>query len=701
MDKDNPLKIGVGFISAALLLMIIDYLIIINPEFLVDTMLGDIIISLVKNHRETITYTFIGLSIVTWMVSGYSQDVTKKIEKSVYSKFVALIIFVFSLFVILTINPGNVVLYRILWPIAILSYLFHGFIISVLFKKPREDLEDEFSFKPTKVLHENEFSFNWKSDKGEYINVVNPFQGNLIIGGAGAGKSYTLIKPMIKTAVEKHYTGVLYDFKAPELTEYLVSCFKERSKSPEYKKWMKAHGLTEDKRKIRIVNLRNPNYSHRINPISPKYMEEISFANEYAITILLNINKEWITKRDFFANNAIAYLAGIFWYLKSEFPDQCTLPHAVTIALQNSKRVLTMLRANDEVAGIIATLTTAMDNKAEGQIAGAVSSLQDPVRSLFTPEMFWILSGNDFSLSLNDPDDPAILCLSNDAELEQTYSPVLSLIATVCMKLMNKKKQRHSMFMLDEAPTIYIPSLSKLPATGRSSQIATIYCAQDISQLESQMDDKKAREIIGNLGNQFWGMVNDVKTAETVSKTIGKREKLMKSLSDSKSKGASKGKTEGENQSLQMHELIRPDQVMGLKVGQFVGKVTAVEEGESNIFNVKPSITPVKDSYESKIIAECNNERIEKDRMREVMKRNFDKIIKESKELVDAMSRFAVNDGYGVEEVIFPEHFNQKKQRVLTIWGSPFDGSDDESGKESLEKRLARVSVSDDADSLM
>jgi hypothetical protein len=43
---------------------------------------------------------------------------------------------------------------------------------------------------------------------------------------------------------------------------------------------------------------------------------------------------------------------------------------------------------------------------------------------------------------------------------------------------MNQQGKRHSFFLLDEGPTLFIPKLDQLPATARSNKVATIYMAQ-------------------------------------------------------------------------------------------------------------------------------------------------------------------------------------------------------------------------------
>ena len=442
---------------------------------------------------------------------------------------------------------------------------------------------ERFGLKNETRKIENSDSFNWKGkdDNGRtgYINITNPFQGILVIGGAGAGKSYTVAEPITDQAVGKGYTGLLYDFKFPVLTKEMHKAFIN-------------HGVKD--RKLWIVNFRDMERTHRVNPIHPDNMPVSAFANEYTLAVLKNLKKDWIQKQDFWADNAIAFLKAIIWFLKKNEPQICTLPHAVSLALSEYPKVLNVLAQDQECNGMIRSLITAHELEAESQVAGVVSSLQTPIDKLNTPEIFWVLSGNDFSLDLNNPEDPSVLCIGNDPELQDTFSPVISLIATVVMKKINQQKKRRSFFMLDEAPTIFIPNLHNLPATARSNKVATIYMAQDLSQMEMMYGKEQARVLIANLGNQFYGMVNDSTTAEHASKIFGKAEKKVETTSSSTSSGKSSSSSKSKSYSFQEKELVPASEIMNLPLGKFVGKVTG---SKNPLFKLKPHIEKDHSEY--------------------------------------------------------------------------------------------------------
>jgi type IV secretory pathway TraG/TraD family ATPase VirD4 len=175
---------------------------------------------------------------------------------------------------------------------------------------------------------------------------------------------------------------------------------------------------------------------------------------------------------------------------KEEHPEICTLPHIVNFIQSDTTQVLETLRKNDLSARLISSILTAHDRKAEGQLAGVVGTLQIALNKINIPEAAYILTGDDFSLDLNDPADPKMLIVGNSPQMKETYSPLISLICTVALKMMNADNKCPSVVLLDEAPTLYIPNLEDVPATGRSRKISVVYMAQDFSQ----MTDKYGKE---------------------------------------------------------------------------------------------------------------------------------------------------------------------------------------------------------------
>lgn len=314
------------------------------------------------------------------------------------------------------------------------------------------------------------------------IFLNNPFRGVLILGGAGAGKSVSIIEPLIYQAVEKQYAGLLYDYKFPELARHLAQAYRlaERPGVPGF------------------VNFEDLSRSNRVNPLA--LMPNVSYAQEYAGAVFANLVPESISKPDFWTRSAEAILAAVFWFLHEHHPEHATLPHAVAFLLLPIEDVVRALSTDTQCAGLVASVRQAVDSKSANQLSGVTSTLQLPLAKINVPEIAWVLSADNFNLNLNDPENPRWLCIGNSPTLAETYSPVLSLIATSCIKHLNQQNKAASMVLLDEAPTLYIPKLDNLPATGRSNKVATVYAAQDLAQMIDRYGPTKADTLLANFG---------------------------------------------------------------------------------------------------------------------------------------------------------------------------------------------------------
>lgn len=405
-------------------------------------------------------------------------------------------------------------------------------------------------------------SYSFNTDKGT-LRMDNIFRGLLIIGGAGSGKSKSLVEPIIRQAGQKGFTGIVYDYKFPTLAEVVNGAYPDGSADPS--------GIQKY-----FINFVDLSRSHRVNPLSPELLENASYARELAGAIITNLDPQAARKRDFWIQSAEALLTGTIWYLREERPEFCTLPHAVSLLLTHDRRqLIELLQGNEQVAGMIASVASAIDS--ENTIGGMFATLQNQLSVLNTPEIFWVMSGQDLTLDLNNPQSRKILVLGNNPSLSNTYSPLLSLIATAALKQLNQAEKSPSMVLLDEAPTIIIPKFDQLPATARSNQVATIVVAQDLAQLEDRYGLTQTETIISNLGNQAYGRTTNPKTAERISKLFGKEDRMYESRSVNMGDGRG---SVSRSQNLQQRERIEAQDTMRLPTGVFAGLVAEGNQQE-------------------------------------------------------------------------------------------------------------------------
>lgn len=392
------------------------------------------------------------------------------------------------------------------------------------------------------------------------IHLTNPFRGVLILGGAGAGKSRSLIEPIIQQTIQQGYAGLLYDFKFPTLAKVADMAMRETN-TPRLKYFVNFEDLTR---------------SHRVNPLHPDTMPTQSHADEYARSILYNLKPDAIKKADFWVDSAQSYLTALIWFLREEYPQYCTLPHVMALAFQPTADVVALLSTNPETRGTVASLRESVQRKAEGQTAGVVSTLQTALRKINTKEIVWVLSGDDFSLNINDPQEPKFVTLGNSPTLSSTFAPVIALLTTVALKQMNQQGKAPSAVILDEAPTLFIPNFEQLPATGRSNHIATIFGAQDISQIEDMYGRSKKDALLSNLNNQFYGRVGHRETAQYIADLWGReyvQQRTEGQNESSRSRDFETTQSRSVSHSYTERSRVRIQDVLELQTGEFYGQL--------------------------------------------------------------------------------------------------------------------------------
>lgn len=459
--------------------------------------------------------------------------------------------------------------------------------------------------KSTGKLLSNEYSFHFKTNRG-YVNMMNPFRGIFLVGTAGSGKTFTFIEEIIDQAFRKGYTAFIYDFKFPNLAEYsynsyLINCKQSKLKVP----------------KFYSLYFKDIRYSNRCNPLHPSVLKEKAFALQASKTILFNINPEWSKKQgEFFSSSAIAINQAIMWFLRLEAVrtgrNISTLPHLIEMAsFHNTNMLVEVLLAETEVATIITPIKAAMQAGANEQLAGQIASLQIGLSQIVDKKMYYVMSDSDFSLDINNPDDPKIVILGNDDELKAAYAPALSLYASTVANTINQKNRRHCLYCVDEFPTMYIMNVENLPNTGRSNKICTFLGLQNFYQSE-QMYGREASSVINSsFANIVMGQTNDEKTAKFAQNLLGEYEYQKKDLSlqiDSDG-GSHSFRTDRK-------KVINLDDVYELDAGMFLGKVAdAGGEGAEKKFFAKFIVEKQKHTHHlpffNKELANLTDDQIE------------------------------------------------------------------------------------------
>ena len=478
-------------------------------------------------------------------------------------------------------------------------------------------LESEYSVNlPTRFYFKKRWNNGW-------INVVNPFRATIVLGTPGSGKSFAVVNNFIKQQIEKGFCQYIYDFKYPDLStiayNHLINNMDGYKVKP----------------KFYVINFDDPRRSHRCNPIHPDFMTDISDAYESAYTIMLNLNRSLVQKQgDFFVESPIILFAAVIWYLRIYKDGKyCTFPHAIEFLNRKYEDIFPILTSYPELENYLSPFMDAWQGGAMEQLAGQIASAKIPLSRMISPQLYWVMSDSEFTLDINNPDEPKILCVGNNPDRQNIYGAALGLYNSRIVKLINKKGMLKSSVIIDELPTIYFKGLDNLIATARSNKVAVCLGFQDFSQLKRDYGDKEACVVMNTVGNIFSGqVVGD--TAKTLSERFGKVLQKRQSISINRQDVSTSINT-------QMDSLIPPSKISGLTQGMFVGSVSDNfnERIDQKIFHAEIVVDVEKvkreeSRYQKIPVITDFTDKDGKDCMKQMIQDNYNRIRNEVKQIV-------------------------------------------------------------------
>lgn len=532
-----------------------------------DRLLRNMMLTGLFNNQYTSKFIAIGLLVISQIGAQGRKD-EKMNRKSIASYLLIgmILFFVSNLLFQLNYSIEKIaIIYMGVTGIGFLLILAGGNLLSRLIKLNLSD--DVFNslnetFPQEERFLSNEYSinlparYNLKSRvRKSWINIINPFRGLLIIGSPGSGKSWFVIQHVIKQHIEKGFAMFVYDFKYDDLSKIAYNWLqKNKHKYPVNPSFY-------------VINFDNLSISHRCNPLDPNTMHDITDATESARTILLGLNREWINKQgDFFVESPINFVTAIIWFLKKYADGKyCTLPHVIELMQAEYDELFPVLNTQPEIEVLVNPFITAYQNDAMEQLEGQVASAKIGMARLSSPQLYWVLSGNDFSLDINNPKHPKIVCVGNNPEKQQIYGAVLSLYISRLVRQVNKRGLHKCSLVFDEFPTIYFNNIDSLIATARSNKVATTLAMQDFSQLKKDYGKEQADVIINITGNIISGQVMG-ETSKLLSERFGKIMQNRQSVSVNRTDTSV-------SHSTQLDNAIPASKIATLSSGEFVGLV--------------------------------------------------------------------------------------------------------------------------------
>ena len=531
-------------------------------------------------------------------------------------------------------HAANTAFYIFTLTAGYLALLMSGLWMSRLYR--HNLMEDVFnmeneSFMQETRLMENEYSVNLptrfyykKRWNNGFVNIVNIFRACMVIGTPGSGKSYAIVNSYIRQIIAKGFAIYIYDYKFDDLSTIA------------YNSLLKNMDKYEVKPRFYVINFDDPRRSLPCYPINPQFMTDISDAYEASYTIMLNLNRTWIEKQgDFFVESPIILLAAIIWYLKIyKNGIYCTFPHAVELLNKPYSDLFTVLTSYPELENYLSPFMDAWKGGAQDQLQGQIASAKIPLTRMISPQLYWVMTGNDFSLDINNPKEPKLLCVGNNPDRQNIYSAALGLYNSRIVKLINKKRQLKCAVIIDELTTIYFRGLDNLIATARSNKVGVLLGFQDFSQLTRDYGEKESKVIQNTVGNIFSGQVVG-ETAKTLSERFGKVLQQRQSVSINRQDVSTSINT-------QLDSLIPASKIANLSQGTFVGAVADNfgEKIEQKIFHAEIVVDHAAVSAEEKAYRKIPfiNEFKDKDGndiMMQQIQRNYDQIKSDAQAIIN------------------------------------------------------------------
>ena len=406
-----------------------------------------------------------------------------------------------------------------------------------------------FLHKTDKPINgDSKYQVSFDTTKGNF-KLDNIKRGASIIGSAGSGKTESVVYGFLKHFRKENFCGIIHDYKDFELTEMAYPLFKDND--------IPFKVISFDK----II--------HRVNPIAPRYLENEESVNEVSRVLIENLLEQresgttGTTK--FFNDAAEGLIGGLIWKLKTTYPEFCTLPHLIAIyQYLDTDSLIQFLETNTTSRAMADAFISGKDS--DRQTAGVKSTLANALKRISTQRIFMALSADEVPLNINNVQNPAVISIVNNPKFETSYSPVIATIIHTITKQMSVRNSKPSFLLMEEAPTIRLLNMHRIPATLRSYDIATIYVMQDKIQNDMMYGDKASKAILSNLSYQFFGKVNDPDTAKYYERFFEIIKDPTKSISRGHNLDFDTRITTGEKEIPK----IRADVFFRLKQGEFI-----------------------------------------------------------------------------------------------------------------------------------
>ena len=406
----------------------------------------------------------------------------------------------------------------------------------------------------------NTFSIHFKAQyqyrnqiRNSIINEVDIFRGAIVLGVPGSGKTRYIFRQIIQQSLANGMALFVFDLKYDDLTRLTWNTLQ------------RVKDTLAIVPQFYSVNFDDFSRSHRCNPLDPMTLDDISDARESARTILVGLNRRWAhLAGDFWVESAISFFTANIWFLRTYQDGRyCTLAHLIELIQTDFYQLFSLLRSVPEVETLINSFVSALVHGHGEQLQGQVDSARIGLSTLSSPQLYYLLSGNDFTLDLNNPKAPKVICIGSNPQKQHVYGAVIGLYISRMQKLVNRKGGHPCHLIYDEFASLPPLGLDIVLSQARSNKVAVTFGVQDLSQLRATYGRDQADALFNLPGNLFCGQVSG-DSARLVSERFGR-------ILQEKSSVSSNSRDTSTSQSQQLDLALPPSKIATFSSGEFCG----------------------------------------------------------------------------------------------------------------------------------
>jgi len=389
-------------------------------------------------------------------------------------------------------------------------------------------------------------------------------RGIAVVGAPGSGKTFSVINPAIRSALDQGFPVVLFDFKYPDQTELIASYaarngYKIKVFAPSFQESEVCNLLDflrnqDDALMARqIASVMNRNFALSSASSEDKFFSD---AGDQLVQAVLMLTKG-LPEADLMLASTILSL-----------PD---LPARIQDAWDHPERVEKWRMSNWVYLAFSQLLQLQGSEKTVAGVLGTASKL---FSRFLSPELVGAFCGPT-TLPI-DLEGKTLMILGMERQRREAIAP---LIATVLHMVVTRnvtvKRKDPLVLGIDELPTLFLPYLTNWLNENRSDGLVTIIGFQNLNQLEKAYSRETSRAIFGGCATKTIFNPQEAESARIFSDYMGDEEVIIKQKSKSNGKGGTSNSTSDQTQRRQLIE--------AAQINRFpTGKCVVISPGYGN-----------------------------------------------------------------------------------------------------------------------